>query len=92
MKHNLKIKQSPVQGRIVLAEGEVTGHHHSFSEGSAVLYADDAKDVNSFLTVTAEVAPLEHQEHATIIHPKGNYAAIRQEEWTDSDEPITVAD
>lgn len=93
MKKELKLKQRVAeQGRIILAHGEVTGHHHSFDEGCAVLYADDAKDVNSFLEVTVDKSPLEHQEHAAIIHEKGNYAVIRQEEWTDSNEPIAVAD
>jgi len=94
MQKNSKLKQRPAeQGRIILAHGEVTGHHHSFAIDSGVTsYADDEKDVNSFLHVEADMANLEHQEHATIVHKKGNYAVIRQEEWTDDNEPIAVSD
>lgn len=94
MKNKINLKQRASEnGRIILAHGEVTGHHHSFAIDSGVTcYADEVKDVNSFLRIESEVAPLEHQEHATIPHKKGNYAVIRQEEWTDADEPITVAD
>ena len=94
MKKEIKLKQRASEnGRIILAHGEVTGHHHSFAiDAGVTCYADDEKDVNSFLKVESEVAPLEHQEHATIPHKKGNYAVIRQEEWNDDLDPIAVAD
>jgi hypothetical protein len=67
------------RGRIVLAEGEVTGHAHAIADGEATLYQDD--DEARFLEVTAAVA-LTHEEHDTIMIPPGTYRVIRQREYT----------
>ena len=45
-----------------VAEGELTGHHHTF-QGSAVLYADE-QDV--WVVVKERGATLVHQEHTDI--------------------------
>lgn len=63
-------------GRVVLAHGEVTGHHHSLLEKDAVLF--EAGDTR-ILQVESE-AELTHQEHATITLPKGLFRVIRQRE------------
>lgn len=78
---NLK-KIAREQGRVVLAHGEVTGHHHSILDKHADLYsAVDSGDV-TFLEIKEAVAALSHQEHATINLPPGNYKVTRQREYT----------
>ncbi len=75
-----------------LALGEKTGHHHTFSEGGAVAFADDERSpVAEFVEVTAPEAPLTHQEHSTIVYPKGGYESLKQVEDT-SEEVRPVQD
>jgi len=67
--------------RIVLAEGEVTGHYHVIKDRTHV----DAyfKDDVLYLDVK-EPAPLEHDEHGTIYVKPGQYEVKRQvEQWMD---------
>jgi len=70
-------------GKLILAHGEVTGHHHAFDtdvtnvelvtkEGAAQLY----------LMVHGISAPLTHQEHATIDVAPGVYEVRRQREYS----------
>lgn len=61
-------------GRVVLAYGELTGHSHSIDQKLATMFGlgDDR-----FLTV-AEDAPLQHQEHDTIILRRDTYQVIQQ--------------
>jgi hypothetical protein len=68
----------PNQGRIILAWGEVTGHHHSIATESCEMYE---KDGNYFIHVK-EPANLDHQEHSTINIPAGDYAVTIQREYT----------
>ncbi len=64
-----------------LALGEKTGHHHTFSEGGAVAFADDEQaPIADAVRVTAPEAPLTHQEHETITFPKGDYESLKQVE------------
>lgn len=79
-------KQRRRNGRLVLAEGEVTGHAHAILDPGADLYdlipAGDVDEMRQrFLRVTAEVA-LTHEEHATIMLPPGEYEVRRQREYT----------
>lgn len=68
---------------VTLALGEVSGHHHSFTEGGAVAFADDEKaPLAEAVRVTAPEAPLTHQEHETIVFPKGDYESLKQMEYT----------
>ena len=64
-------------GRVVLAHGEATGHHHSFSDGVQLLERGEDR----YLMVKDEVADLEHQEHGVIPVPKGQYKVIRQRQY-----------
>lgn len=72
------VKQKP-KGRIILAHGEATGHHHSVDIDAADWWkqADDTQ----FLTV-AKAAAVTHQEHAPITLPAGKYRIRRQREYT----------
>lgn len=71
-------------GRLVLAEGEVTGHAHAIVDPGADLFGSDLED--RFLTVLAEGGvALVHEEHDTIHLPPGDYVVRRQREWTAGD-------
>ena len=68
-------------GRIVLAEGEATGHAH------AILATDDAemlrRDADTYLRVKSPVE-VRHEEHGSITVPPGEYLIRRQvESWMD---------
>jgi hypothetical protein len=66
-----------------LALGERTGHHHTFTEGGAIAFADDELAATAdYVRVTAPEAPLTHQEHETIVFPKGDYESLKQMEYT----------
>ncbi len=66
-----------------LALGEKTGHNHSFTDGGAVAFADDkATPLADAIRVTADSAALTHQEHETIVFPKGDYESLKQVEYT----------
>ena len=80
-------------GRIILAAGEVTGHHHAIaSEGAALLAAPNTDD--RFLRIMdASGVTLTHEEHAPIVLPAGNYVVRIQREYTSANmPPIRVAD
>ena len=72
-------------GRVVLAEGESTGHAHTLEAGSATLYST-ADSADRWLRVHGQsgggVAVLTHQEHASIELPPGDYIMRRQREYT----------
>ena len=93
------VESTPVGGRIVapasdgavvLAEGEATGHRHAFYGGGVTLFRDDAlaRDIPADLyvghfTVERDGAELKHEEHDTIVHPKGTYRVRLQREFED---------
>src|SRR5438309_1513161 len=66
------------EGRLVLARGEVTGHHHSVAARDAEL-VDAAEGV--FLRIMTPT-PLEHPEHAPIALDPGVYRVATQREYT----------
>lgn len=70
-------------GRVVLAHGEVTGHHHSILAPDVTLVSsEEAEQLRMWLTVTApEPVELTHQEHDTILIPPGLYEVRRQREY-----------
>ena len=69
-------------GRVVLAHGEITGHHHSFTDEHVSLFETAAEAGVTFLEVRNAMAALTHQEHATIEVPPGNYRVTRQREYS----------
>jgi len=62
--------------RLVLAEGEVTGHAHVL-EGDIKF---DTEREPHFITVRGK-AVLTHQEHATVEVPEGTWMIVRQREY-----------
>ena len=75
-----KAKRAEENGTAVLAHGEATGHSHAFPTGDhrVQLFRDSE---GAYLRVKAE-APLQHQEHSTIVIPPGNYDVVRQVEYS----------
>ena len=71
-------EQEP-NGRIVLAEGEVTGHAHAIADETVTSYvgADGALYLDA-----PKGAAVRHEEHATITLPPGKYRVLRQREYT----------
>ena len=65
-------------GRLILAEGEATGHHHSVPATAAQLFAVDDRMV----MVVSEPTVISHQEHAAIEIAPGMYWVVRQREYT----------
>jgi len=71
-------KQKPENGRIILALGEATGHHHSIDAKAADWWKSGEEQ---FVTVR-EQTEVVHQEHAAIALPPGKYRVQRQVEYT----------
>lgn len=71
-----KIKED----KIVLAEGEATGHAHTIETPGTIGFVDSNDSV--WLEVKDLIAEVCHQEHATIKLPKGKYKVVRQREYT----------
>jgi len=71
------------KGRIILAEGEVTGHAHAVLDEHATLFAvagADGKETSRFLNVEKDTT-LNHEEHGTVHLTKGVYEVRRQREY-----------
>ena len=61
-------------GRLILARGEATGHHHSFALSDRVaMFREDGSGGGLFLAVTGASVALEHQEHTAITIAPGRY-------------------
>lgn len=69
-------KMTPVardaQGRLVLAQGEATGHHHAIIEPTAILLEDPTTG-DRYLVVSETGAILAHEEHASHSLGAGTY-------------------
>ena len=76
------IKVSGIKGKklnhLTLTYGEATGHHHTITKGDAELYEHEG---TLFLKVDSDTAELTHQEHNTIVLPKGDYEVKRVREY-----------
>lgn len=69
---------TPLDGPIILAHGEVTGHCHEIKTRGAKLF-DKAGE--RFL-VLAKQSVLRHQEHDPITLEPGTYRVVRQREYS----------
>lgn len=95
-----RVDDAPVSGQIlhgpdartvIVAEGELTGHHHRLF-GCVTLYRDDAlaRDIPDqlyvgHLQVAGSAAHLEHEEHAPIRLEQGTYRVRRQRQLEPND-------
>lgn len=68
------------RGRLILAAGEATGHHHAIEAREAALFNDDKG--KCFLYIDGNPVMLGHEEHAPITIDPGWYEVIRQREYT----------
>jgi len=78
--------------RIILAHGEVTGHHHSlvtrdpadwWKEGEIPTTNEKPSILAGELFLSLpEGGEVTHQEHGTIALPKGDYRVTRQREYS----------
>jgi len=67
------------QDRVILAAGEVTGHHHAIRNPNVCLLR--AEGVSDAVMTVARECLLEHEEHAPIAIPPGEYVVRIQREW-----------
>lgn len=98
-----RVRVKPVEpaagGAVVLAEGEATGHRHAFYGGGVTLFRDDglARDIPpdlyiGHIQINTPSASLCHEEHDTIVLPKGTYRIRRQREFEEpagSESPLS---
>jgi hypothetical protein len=77
-------------GRIVLAEGEATGHAHVL-EGEATFLAADLEELEGRFLAVEEDSKLVHDEHGPIGIAPGNYEVRRQREYA-PEAPRRVSD
>jgi len=76
-----KVKRQ--NNRIVIAEGEITGHAHAIHDKNATMYRDSVQDLE-WLVVDAPVKVV-HEEHATINLPAGIWQVIHQRQYVRGD-------
>jgi hypothetical protein len=57
---------------LILAEGETTRHKHQVISGVAELY-EIPDTVDKFLRIISDKAEVKHEEHNTVVLPKGDY-------------------
>jgi len=70
-------------GRLILARGEATGHHHSVVASQSTSLLAGPNDA-MFLLVKEGEQLLEHQEHSAVKLEKGVYRVTRQRQYNPS--------
>lgn len=82
MPKDVKRVERDDRGRIVLAEGESTGHAHCVLDDPATLFvASDLDEMaDSFLRAEAEVLSL-HEEHAPVALERGDWIVRQKREY-----------
>ncbi len=66
---------APRNGRLIVAEGEATGHHHSFphQRGATLFRANEGESGGALYAVVTAPVALEHQEHGPHTLTPGKY-------------------
>jgi hypothetical protein len=72
------VEQNQLPGRVVVASGERTGHHHSLAASDAELYRTP---FHRYLRVVRPTH-LEHEEHGAIAIDPGVYEIFMQHTYT----------
>ena len=76
------LKARPRQGgRLILAAGSVTGHHHAIAGEHAELFDLEGRP-NMVILEVRETSDLTHEEHAAIPIPPGLYRVSIQKEYS----------
>lgn len=83
---------TPASGRVVLLNGEATGHAHADYDRRIRVFARSKKAERPEYLRVVETAYLKHEEHTTVAIPAGLYRMPPQVEHTDDDEPRVVED
>lgn len=73
------MQKQHAKGRIILAHGEATGHHHSLARDAADWWKGEGEE--QFLELSRP-ASVTHQEHAAVELPAGRYRVTRQREYS----------
>jgi hypothetical protein len=76
-----------IQGDVILAWGEVTGHAHRLAPEAIKPFAKGgvwSPTAERFIAV-AEATALTHEEHSRIVLPPGNYRVVQQREYHPSE-------
>lgn len=76
-------KRQKCKGKVILALGEVTGHHHriELADYPKVHQFTDEETKATYIEVAEALAALVHEEHAPISIPKGRYRVTIQREY-----------
>lgn len=82
-------EQPAADGCTVLAHGEVTGHRHRFERAAEARALVGTTVRQLYVRVPCMLL---HEEHTAPTVQPGSYDLPRQVEWTDANEPRTVAD
>ena len=72
-------KPVETKGRLILADGEVTGHAHAIHRGAMMFRADEGQ--GTWLQVQGGGADVVHEEHATVSLPAGLYEVTIQSQY-----------
>lgn len=67
-------------GKVILAEGEVTGHFHSMLYGPAVMFKDESTGGKHYLKITKKT-DLTHDEHEPITLEPSTKRILRQRQY-----------
>ncbi len=67
------------QNRLVVAEGEATGHAHAIHDNAVTLFRDDV--LNRAWVVVEEQADVVHEEHDTITLDSGTWMVVYQRQY-----------
>ena len=77
----------------VVAEGEATGHRHTFKSGQVLLFKKKSDNAPSIVLIGSQNSTLTHQQHLSITIPRGLYEIIRERSYDPfSKEEQTVED
>lgn len=85
-------------GRLILAHGEATGHHHAIADADVELFTiadgtDTAAGLDLLLRVRSRAgATLTHQEHGAVPVAKGDWIVRKPREYVRQAAPRPVAD
>lgn len=87
------LRQPARSGRVVLAEGERTGHAHTILSDRVTFFREDGAGRGGYLRVEgSDSVALHHEEHATVQVAPGSYRVIQQREYLPRSRPRVVSD
>lgn len=89
---NCKSVDAEKDGKVILALGEQTGHHHRFEQDNVQMFHANDNSGRRFIVISENPATLYHEEHAPIEFAPGTYEIFIARQWTDENEPIAVCD